>query len=302
MVKDQYPALLAPFIDYVKFEKRYSGHTVIAYRSDLTEFLLFIKEKYEETEPAGISAPMIRSWLVSLRNDNIQSRSINRKLSTLRSWYKFLLKNKSIGTNPLQKISPPKSGKRLPVFVERIPMDRLLHQIELPDTFEGHTQRLIVELLYATGIRRSELINLKTTDIDRSAKTIKVLGKGSKERIIPISTELLGKMDAFLAEKSQMGSGGSPFLLVTGKGEKLYPEFVYRSVKKMLGLVTTLEKKSPHVLRHTFATHLVNNGADLNAVKELLGHANLSATQVYTHNTIEQLKSVYEQAHPHSGK
>jgi integrase/recombinase XerC len=302
MWKNQYPAILAPFIDYVKFEKRYSGHTVIAYQNDLTEFLLFIKEKYEETEPARISAPMIRSWLVSLRNDNIQPRSINRKLSALRSWYKFLLKNKKIEANPLQKINPPKSGKRLPVFVERIPMDRLLHQIELPDTFEGHTQRLIVELLYATGIRRSELINLKIMDIDHSAGTIKVLGKGSKERIIPISTELLGKMDAYQAEKDQMVSSDLPFLLVTGKGKKLYPEFVYRSVKKMLGLVTTLEKKSPHVLRHTFATHLVNNGADLNAVKELLGHANLSATQIYTHNTIEQLKSVYEQAHPHSGK
>lgn len=302
MLKGQSFPVLVPFIDYVKFEKRYSVHTVIAYQNDLEEFLLFTKEKYEEVDPARISASIIRSWLASLREHPIQPRSINRKLSTLRSWYKFLLKNKKVEVNPLQKILPPKSGKRLPVFVERIPMDRLLHQVEFPDTFEGHTQRLIIDLLYATGIRRSELINLKNADIDRSAKTIKVLGKGSKERIIPISAELLSRMDAYQEEKEQMGFDRVSFLLVTKKGKKLYPEYVYRSVKKYLGLVTTLEKKSPHVLRHTFATHLVNNGADLNAIKELLGHANLSATQIYTHNTIEQLKTVYEQAHPHSGK
>lgn len=302
MLKGQSFPVLVPFIDYVKFEKRYSVHTVIAYQNDLEEFLLFTKEKYEEVDPARISASIIRSWLASLREHPIQPRSINRKLSTLRSWYKFLLKNKKVEVNPLQKILPPKSGKRLPVFVERIPMDRLLHQVEFPDTFEGHTQRLIIDLLYATGIRRSELINLKNADIDRSAKTIKVLGKGSKERIIPISAGLLSRMDAYQEEKEQMGFDRVSFLLVTKKGKKLYPEYVYRSVKKYLGLVTTLEKKSPHVLRHTFATHLVNNGADLNAIKELLGHANLSATQIYTHNTIEQLKTVYEQAHPHSGK
>lgn len=302
MLDDQSFPVLAPFLDYVKLEKRYSVHTATAYQNDLEGFLLFIKEEYKEINPARISAYMIRSWLASLRDHHIQPRSINRKLSALRAWYKFLLKDKAVEVNPLQKIVPPKSGKRLPVFVERTPMDRLLHQIKFPDTFEGQTHRLIVELLYATGIRRSELINLKNTDIDRSAKTIKVLGKGSKERIIPVSPELLCKMDAYQSAKKQMDIDLNPFLLVTAKGEKLYPEYVYRSVKKMLGWVTTLEKKSPHVLRHTFATHLVNNGADLNAVKELLGHANLSATQIYTHNTIEQLKSVYEQAHPHSGK
>lgn len=302
MLEGQSFPVLAPFIDYVKFERRYSIHTVIAYRNDLEEFLLFTKEKYEEVDPARISASIIRSWLASLRDHHIQPRSINRKLSTLRSWYKFLLKNKKVTVNPLQKIVPPKSGKRLPVFVERIPMDRLLHQVEFPDTFEGHTQRLMIEILYDTGIRRSELINLENADIDHSAKTIKVLGKGNKERIIPISAGLLSRMGAYQKEKEQMEFEERSFLLVTEKGKKLYPEYVYRSVKKYLGLVTTLEKKSPHVLRHTFATHLVNNGADLNAVKELLGHANLSATQIYTHNTIEQLKVVYEQAHPHSGK
>lgn len=302
MLKDQPFPVLVPFIDYVKFEKRYSVHTVIAYQTDLEEFMLFTKEKYEEMDPARISASIIRSWLASLRDNNILPRSINRKLSTLRSWYRFLLKNKKISVNPLQKIVPPKSGKRLPVFVERTPMDRLLHQVEFPDTFEGHTQRLMIEILYATGIRRSELINLKNADIDRSAKTIKVLGKGGKERIIPISAEIINKMEVYQLEKEQLNFDLISFFLVTEKGKKLYPEYVYRSVKRYLGLVTTLEKKSPHVLRHTFATHLVNNGADLNAIKELLGHANLSATQIYTHNTIEQLKSVYEQAHPHSGK
>jgi integrase/recombinase XerC len=231
MLKGQSFPVLVPFIDYVKFEKRYSVHTVIAYQNDLEEFLLFTKEKYEEVDPARISASIIRSWLASLREHPIQPRSINRKLSTLRSWYKFLLKNKKVEVNPLQKILPPKSGKRLPVFVERIPMDRLLHQVEFPDTFEGHTQRLIIDLLYATGIRRSELINLKNADIDRSAKTIKVLGKGSKERIIPISAGLLSRMDAYQEEKEQMGFDRVSFLLVTKKGKKLYPEYVYRSVK-----------------------------------------------------------------------
>ncbi|MGH2645882.1 MAG: tyrosine-type recombinase/integrase, partial [Chitinophagaceae bacterium] len=300
--ENQFSSILAPIIDYFKLEKRYSVHTIIAYQNDLATFLSFTKENYEETNPANISTLMIRSWLAALRDNDIQPRSINRKLSTLRSWYKFLIKNRGVRVNPLQKIVPPKSGKRLPVFVERMSMDRLLHQIEFPDTFEGHTERLIVELLYATGIRRAELINLKNPDIDRSAKTIKVTGKGNKERIIPVSSELLIKMDGYQKEKKQMDFGNIPFFFITVKGEKLYPQYVYRSVKKTLGLVTTLEKRSPHVLRHTFATHLVNNGADLNAVKELLGHANLSATQVYTHNTIEQLKSVYEQAHPHSGK
>lgn len=294
--------IFSSFIEHLQYEKRYSSNTVIAYQNDLEEFLSFLKKSYGETGPEAVSSFMIRSWLASLKASGVQSRSINRKLSTLRSWYKFLIKNKKVLTNPLQKIVPPRSAKRLPVFVERIPMDRLLHQVEYPDTMDGCTQQLLIDLLYGTGMRRSELINLKIGDIDFGNLTIKVLGKGNKERIIPVSPEMIGKIRRYQNKRSESGIDSAPFLLVTEKGNKLYPEYVYRTVNKMLGLVTTLDKRSPHVLRHTFATHLVNGGADLNAVKELLGHASLAATQIYTHNTIEQLKKVYEQAHPHSGK
>lgn len=301
-LKDRFSHIYAAFISYVRFERRYSPHTITAYENDLETFFAFLERDYGDTDPAAISAPMIRSWLASLKSDGLQTRSINRKLSTLRSWYRFLLKKGVVSVNPLNKIVAPKSGKRLPVFVERLPMDRLLEQVEFPDTFEGLTHRLIIELLYDTGMRRSELTSLRPGSVDWSGSTLKVLGKGGKERIIPVSPRLLKKLEAYLDEKEKLPAADDAWLLVTDKGKKLYPQYVYRAVKMMLGWVTTLEKKSPHVLRHTFATHMVNNGADLNAVKELLGHANLAATQVYTHNTIEQLKAIYQQAHPHSGK
>lgn len=301
-MENQVSPIFSPFIDYLKFEKRYSSHTITAYQNDLTEFFLFLEKSYDEISPASVSSFMIRSWLASLKESGVQARSINRKLSTLRSWYKFLLKNKIVKTNPLQKIVPPKAGKRLPVFVERIPMERLLFQTGYPDTLDGQTQKLIIDLLYSSGLRRNELINLRAENIDFGNRAIKVLGKGYKERIIPISSEMIEKIHAYQNKKTELDLNKNPFLLITEKGDQLYPEYVYRTVKKMLSLVTTLEKRSPHVLRHTFATHLVNGGADLNAVKELLGHSSLAATQVYTHNTIEQLKSVYDQAHPHSGK
>lgn len=245
---------------------------------------------------------MIRSWMVHLKEKGLSSRSVNRKLSALRSWYKFLLRNKRVSQNPLSRIVPPKSGKRLPVYVERPAIDRLLYQIDFPETFEGQTERLVIELLYNTGIRRSELVQLKTNDINWSAANLKVLGKGNKERIIPLSQDILNKLRAYRKEKEKLAEYDREYLLVTPKGKKVYPQYIYRIVKKWLGLVTTLDKKSPHILRHSFATHLTNNGADLNAVKELLGHASLAATQVYTHNSIERLKAIYDQAHPKSGK
>jgi integrase/recombinase XerC len=246
---------------------------------------------------------MVRSWLAALKEHGMQARSINRKLSTLRSWYKYLQIHHGTDRSPLDKIVPPKSGKRLPVFVEREAMDKLFHQVDFPADFEGMTGRLMLEIFYYTGIRRAELIGLKTANIDWSGRNIKVWGKGSKERIIPVSDGLLEKIRNYLKTREQTLEGAAAeTLFVTEKGKTLYPKYVYRMVNRWLNMVTTLEKKSPHVLRHSFATHLVNNGADLNAVKELLGHAGLAATQVYTHNSMEQLKAVYEQAHPHSGK
>lgn len=298
-MNDHSVSIYASFIEYIKYEKRYSRHTVLAYEHDLHEFFQFIESTYGETVPTDISTPMIRSWLAELKKAGVHSRSINRKLSTLRSWFKYLRVQKNISNNPLHKIVAPKSGKRLPVFVEREPMERLLYQIDFPDSFEGMTGRLLIEVLYHTGMRRSELIGLKKSDIDWSGENIKVLGKGNKERIIPVNSKLLKNIKVYLETREKFPGNT---LFVTNKGRELYPKYVYRIVNRWLNMVTTLEKKSPHVLRHSFATHLVNNGADLNAVKELLGHASLAATQIYTHNTIEQLKAIYEQAHPHSGK
>lgn len=290
-----------PFLDFLKYEKRYADHTILSYEKDLNDFLTYLDGVYAITQPARVSTSMIRSWLVQL-NEDISARSVNRKLSAIRSWFKYLTRTGVISHNPVLAVQGLKSAKRLPVFVERRAMDTLFHQLEFPDTFSGHTDRMILELFYATGMRRSELINLKTRDIDWSARQLKVLGKGNKERILPLSGELLKKIKNYLAEKETLPEYDRIFLLVTPKGKKLYDRYVYRSVRKWLSLITTIDKKSPHVLRHTFATHLMNGGADLNAVKELLGHAGLAATQIYTHNNIEQLKTVYDQAHPKSGK
>lgn len=302
-MKDHTALPYTSFIDFIKFEKRYSLHTIKAYENDLAELHHFLDQTYGETRPGHVSAIMIRSWMADLKSRGVHSRSINRKLSALRSWYKYLRLHQQMEQNPLHKIVPPKAGKRLPVFVEREAMDKLLFQVDFPDDFEGKTCQLMLEVFYYTGIRRSELIGLKLANIDWSGRSIKVLGKGSKERIIPVSADLLKKMSLYLkARQEEVPDSPADTLFITEKGKPLYPKYVYRMVNRWLNVVTTIEKKSPHVLRHSFATHLVNNGADLNAVKELLGHASLAATQVYTHNTIEQLKAVYEQAHPHSGK
>ncbi len=291
-----------PFLEFLKYEKRYSTHTLLSYEKDLLDFTDYLEVTYEITSLTEISPALIRSWLASLTEKGLSARSVNRKLSALRSWFKYLKRNGVVSKNPLLPIQGLKSGKRLPSYVERTAMDRLLHQLDFPETFAGHTDRLILELLYETGMRRTELVHLKTSDVDWSARQIKVLGKGNKERLIPVSPRLLEKIQEYLKEKDSRPDSDKVFLLVTRKGRKLYDQYVYRVVKKWLSLITTADKKSPHVLRHTFATHLLNNGADLNAIKELLGHAGLAATQVYTHNSIEQLKAIYEQAHPRSGE
>ena len=288
---------LNSFFDYLTYEKKYSTHTITSYKNDLFQFILFINPSEEEFSISEINYQHIRAWVTNLIKHKIAARSVNRKLSSLKSFFKYLQRQQIIEINPLSKISGPKTPKRLPVFVDEQQMENLFLDVVFEEGFNGQRDRLILDLLYQTGIRRSELTHLKETDIDLFNSTIKVLGKRNKERLIPISLELKRNLDDYLSVKQALNISNI-MLLVTEKGNALSEQAVYKSVKNYLSQVTTIQKKSPHVLRHTFATHLLNNGADINAVKDLLGHANLSATQVYTHNTIDKLKKSYKQAHP----
>ena len=285
------------FYQYIEFEKRYSRHTLTAYKTDLEQFYDFLDGVFETKDIRQVDHQMVRSWIVELMEQGISTRSINRKISTLKTYFKFLLREETVEHDPLQKVISPKSSKRLPVFVEKNSMDVLLDQLEFDEGFKGIRDRLVIEMFYATGMRLSELININESDLDLTKGTVKVLGKRNKERIIPFGMQLSDQLGCYKAEK-QACNFDNDRLFVTDKGEKLYEKFVYRLVNRYLSAVTTIEKKGPHVLRHTFATHMLNNGADLNAIKELLGHTNLSATQVYTHNSFEKLKSIYKQAHP----
>jgi len=289
--------LLNEFLKYLKLEKRYSSHTVKAYQIDLTQFKDYLEETYESVLHKA-KHPMVRSWLAQMLDFGFSPRSVNRKITTLKSFYKFLLKEEEIKEDPTIKIVSPKISKKIPSFVEEAQMRKLLDELDFVDGYAGVRDKLIIELFYSTGIRQAELINLKIKDIDISGRTIKVLGKRNKERLIPLTNVLCQKIDAYLKLRAELPIKDYSYLLLTTKGKRLYPSLVYRQVNHYLSQVTSLDKKSPHVLRHTFATHMLNNGADLNAIKELLGHANLSATQVYTHNTIDKLKKVYNQAHP----
>ena len=288
------------FLDYIRFEKRYSVHTVISYSRDLDQFEIYLGEVYELNDLLEAGHQMVRSWIVKLMEVGITARTINRKLSTLKSFYKYSLRQGEITKNPMNKVVAPKTAKKLPEFVEQDKMQLLFRDDVFSDDFASFRDRLMLELLYATGIRLSELVGLKESDV--SANAIKVLGKRNKERIIPVGNFLMELIQNYLNKKKEISLEQNEYLLVTDRGDKLYDKFVYRKVNYYLGVITTANKKSPHVLRHTFATHMLNNGADLNAIKELLGHANLSATQVYTHNTIEKLKNVHSQAHPRAQK
>lgn len=286
-----------PFIDYLRFEKRYSRHTIVAYETDLDQFFCFIAAEFDVTAIDEITAVIIRSWLASLKAAKISSKSINRKISTLKSFFRHLLKTGKILQSPMATVVSPKMNKRLPAFVEEKSTETLFSEPIFDNSWKGRTDELILLLFYNTGMRLSELVSLKESQVDKSYCQIKVLGKGNKERIIPISKELLEKIILYKSQKPEKLADVFE-LLVNDKGKPLYTKYLYNTVKKYLTLVTTLEKKSPHILRHTFATHLMNNGADLNAVKELLGHSSLAATQIYTHNTIEKLKDIYRKAHP----
>ena len=281
------------FIDYVKSEKRYSKYTVVSYITDLNQFFLFLDKEYQISDPKIIKFKIIRNWITSMLDSNLKPSTVKRKISTLKTYFKFLLINKYIDLNPTLKIVSPKSSKKLPVFVEKDKMDNLFDSNFFEDHFEGKRNRLIIELFYLTGIRLSELINIQLLDVDFTNSQIKVLGKRNKERMIPITHQTLKIISNFISCYQI-----KKYLFCEENGNRLYPKKVYRIVNKYLEKISSLQKKSPHILRHTFATHMLNNGADINAIKEILGHANLSATQIYTHNSIKKLKNVHKQAHP----
>jgi len=289
---------LTSFLKYLEFEKRYSPHTVESYRNDIQQFQDFLQKQFETNEWADVTPGMVRSWMVSLAESGRANRSINRKISALQTFVKYLMRRGFLAKNNLRKVVAPKVGKRLPVYVQESQMESLLDVMKFSEDFAGVRDRLIIELFYTTGMRRSELVALQDQDIDLEKLTVKVMGKGSKERIIPIGPDLRELILRYRKLRDEIANNGQCW--VTESGKPIYPKLIYNIVNKYLSMVSTLEKKSPHVLRHSFATHLANEGAELNAIKELLGHANLSATQVYTHNSIEQLRKVYEAAHPKS--
>jgi integrase/recombinase XerC len=291
--------VIQPFLDFLKFEKRYSQHTIISYQNDLTGFFDFLIIQFGEMPLGQITHTFVRSWLASIKDEGLSAKSINRKISTLKSFFKYQVKVGTLRQTPMLKVIAPKIEKRLPNFVADKDIQTLFEHVEFPDTWKGRTERLLLLLFYQTGMRLSEAIQLKEGSVSFSNRTLKVLGKGNKERIIPIRAELQQALQSYVeAKKTQVEPVLSQNLFVTDKGKPLAPRSVYSSVNGYLNLVTTIQKRSPHVLRHTFATHLMNNGADLNAVKELMGHSSLAATQVYTHNTIEKLKNVHKRAHP----
>jgi len=287
-----------PFLHYLQFQKRYSQHTILSYQNDLANFFGFIETQYGLSSLTQIKTVFVRSWLAGLKEKKMESRSINRKISTLKSFFKYQLKEGALQVSPMATITSAKIKKRLPQFVAEKDIDILFNQVAFTDDWNGKTDTLVFELLYNTGMRKAELISLKEAHIDSSRGAIKVLGKGNKERILPVSSKLILSIQQYISNKQAIKDVDKTYLLVNAKGRQLYPKYVYNVVNKYLATVTTIDKKSPHVLRHTFATHLMNNGADINAVKELLGHSSLAATQVYTHNTIEKLKDVYNKAHP----
>ncbi|MCC6385178.1 MAG: tyrosine-type recombinase/integrase [Bacteroidia bacterium] len=284
------------FLRYLRYEKRFSAYTIKAYQSDLEQFITFLEEQYEEQNINKATHFYIRSWIVSLIDAGIQARSITRKISSLRSFYKFQVREGLLPSNPMQKIIAPKIPGKLPHFVQKEKMQEVFDSHHFDDNYDGHLERTVLETLYATGMRRAELAALRDQDIDFSQGVIRVIGKRNKERIIPMLSSLATTLRIFLIEKNKRVS--NQLVLIRKNGKPLGPVGIYSIVKKHLSMSGVPGKKSPHVLRHTFATHLLNSGADINAIKEILGHASLAATQVYTHNTIEQLKAIYKQAHP----
>jgi len=297
---------LTEFIHFLRFEKRYSPHTLNAYEHDLEQFRKYLLDEFETDDLKIVTHFHIRGWLAGMKDDERTSRTINRKISSLNSFYRHLLKLGVVERNPVRLLHAQRLPERLPVFLKETETQNLLKKIEFDDGFRGLTDRLICELLYSTGMRRNELIQLKETNIEWGLNQLRIMGKGNKERLVPVSPVLLDAMRDYIHEKRrliasavpQVGERSGGPLLVVESGEPLYAGYVYRVVTRYLSEVTTQKKKSPHVLRHTFATHLLNNGANIQAIKDLLGHSSLAATQVYTHNNIDRLKEIHKQNHP----
>lgn len=290
--------LIEKYIKYLRYEKNFSLHTEISYSTDLQQFFDFLKEHFSETDINSVDSDIIRLWIVSLMEAKISARSVNRKLSTLKSFYKYLLKIGEISINPVKKITGPKIPKPIPAFVNTTDMDEILDDINFDKSFESLRDQIMIELFYATGIRRAELIGLKDTDIDFSNETIQVTGKRNKQRIIPFSDGMKTLLEEYISTRNKEVEAISGYFFVRDNGKQLYPMLVHRIVNDHLEQVPTLSKTSPHVLRHSFATSMLNNGADINAVKELLGHSSLAATEIYTHTSFEELKKIYNKAHP----
>jgi integrase/recombinase XerC len=291
--------MIQTFLQHLTYEKRLSQHTLTAYAKDLEQFKEFLEKTYQLQDLAKADFRMIRGWAVSMVEAELHHRSVNRKLATLRSFYGYLLRCKAITINPMLRVSSLKTDKPLPQFVEEKSLQLLFDEITFPLDFEGTRDRLVLELLYGTGMRLAELITLRDGDVNVYDQTLRVFGKRSKERVVPIYKGLVEMIKQYQqCRNEQFPNPPDQSLILTNKGEPVYPVLIQRIVKKYLSAVTSLQKRSPHILRHTFATHLLNNGADLNSIKDLLGHSSLAATQVYTHNSIEKLKKIYKQAHP----
>ena len=286
------------FLDYLRYERNYSEKTVLAYGGDISQLREFAQERMEKFDPAEVKPELVREWIVSLMDQGYTSTSVNRKLSSLRSFYKYLLRQGEVSVDPLRKITGPKNKKPLPSFLKESEMNKLLDDTDFGEGFKGCRDRLIIEMFYATGMRLSELIGLDDKDVDFSASLLKVTGKRNKQRLIPFGDELKETMLEYVDIRNEMISERSDAFFVRENGERLYKNLVYNLVKRNLSKVVTLKKRSPHVLRHTFATTMLNNDAELGAVKELLGHSSLATTEIYTHTTFEELKKVYKQAHP----
>ena len=289
---------LTTYQHYLKYEKRYSEHTVQAYLNDIAKCLERLNDLYEIQKAGEVTSMHVRSWMVSLLEDGITPRSVNRKLSSLRSYFKYMRRQNLVQNNPFDKVVGPKTKRRLPGVVGENALRKLFDEIPFPEGFTGARDRLIIELLYSAGLRRGELLQLRCTDIDDERRTLKICGKGNKQRIVPFGESLKVTIDRYLVACEDAQLNPQEHLILTDKGRKAYPKFIYNIVRRYLGVVTTNDQRGPHTLRHSFATHLTEAGADINAIKELLGHSSLAATQVYTHTSIKRLKTSYDQAHP----
>ncbi len=290
--------MIDSFLNFLRYEKRFSPHTVLSYRNDLNQFGVYLKGTYEEETDRATYA-MVRSWIVSLVEKGLDALSINRKIASLRTYFRFLMRQEAIRKDPMAKIKVLKSKKKLPHFVKEPDMESVLDKTVFENTHDGWREKVVLELLYGTGMRLSELIQLRENQVNLRERTIRVIGKRNKERVIPFSKSLVEVIRGYLKVRNrEVDANDSGVLVVTDKGKKCYPMMIYRIVSRHLGELAAVEKKSPHVLRHTYATHLLNKGAEINAVKDLLGHSSLAATQVYTHNSMEKLKKVFDRAHP----